>query len=639
MPLSQEGSQEYTKALKLGKKEGELLPALDDILKEKGIRPVSEVPLGLVQIPMELIAGTKTAGRSNAFSKSFYPLLKEGTEFASKWVSLYNAHLEEGIHDPVKAYEYMNHFYIEEGNKRVSVLRCCGAVSVPGSVTRLVPPRSNEKENLIYYEFMEFYALSEVNFILFSKEGNYARLQRLVGKRPDEAWSSDDRLDFSALYYRFEAEFEAHKMTAKQISCGDAFLYLLDLYDYHSLLQMSAADFKVTLDKLWEEFQLLRTDSSVELQMAPSADTDKKKSLISKLIPASTPQLKIAFIHERTIESSGWTYNHDLGRMHLETVFGDQIATTTYTGATPENAQEVIKAAIEDGSALIFTTSPPLFKSSVKAAVDFPQIRILNCSLNATSRHVRTYYARMYEAKFLMGAIAGAMSSNGNLGYIADYPIYGMTANINAFALGAKMVNPRAKVWLEWSTRKEQENIEAKFQAEEIRYVSGVDIQPPADSSRHFGLYRATDRSFHNLAMPVWNWGKFYEKMVRNILNGTWKQDEISDSSKGLNYWWGMSTGLIDVLCSRYLPIGTARLIDLLKETICRGDFYLFSGVLYSQDGIVQKDVDRIMTPEEIIEMDWLAENVIGSIPKMEELEISALPVVSQSGISRPEEL
>ena len=638
MPMNQEGSEEYSKALKLGKKEGEFLPALDDILKEKGIRPVSEVPLGLVQIPMELIAGTKTAGRSNAFSKSFYPLLKEGSEFSMKWVNLYNAHLEEGIHDPVKAYEYMNHFYIEEGNKRVSVLRCCSAVSVPGTVIRLVPPRSNEKETLVYYEFMEFYALSGVNFILFSKEGSYARLQRLVGKRPDESWSDDNRLDFSALYYRFEAEFEAHKTTAKQIQCGDAFLYLLDLYDYHKLLQMSAADFKATLDKLWEEFQLLRTDSSVQLQMDPSADTEKKKSLISKLIPTSTPQLKIAFVHERSIEKSGWTYNHDLGRMHLEEVFSDQIVTTTYTGATPANAEEVIKAAIEDGNTLIFTTSPPLFKPSVKVAVEFPQVRILNCSLNATSRHVRTYYARMYEAKFLMGAIAGAMSSNGNLGYIADYPIYGMTANINAFALGAKMVNPRAKVWLEWSTLKGQTNIEEKYHAEEIRYISGVDIQPPADLSRHFGLYRSTDRSFHNLAMPVWNWGKFYEKMVRNILNGTWKQDEAADATKGLNYWWGMSTGVIDLLTSRYLPIGTARLIDLLKETICRGDFHLFSGVLYSQDGVVQKDVDRIMTPEEIVEMDWLAENVTGRIPKMEELEVRALPVVSQSGISKQEE-
>lgn len=52
------------------------------------------------------------------------------------------------------------------------------------------------------------------------------------------------------------------------------------------------------------------------------------------------------------------------------------------------------------------------------------------------------------------GAIAGAMAENNKLAYIADYPIFGTIANINAFALGAKMINPRAEVYLEWSKKK-----------------------------------------------------------------------------------------------------------------------------------------------------------------------------------------
>ena len=54
-----------------------------------------------------------------------------------------------------------------------------------------------------------------------------------------------------------------------------------------------------------------------------------------------------------------------------------------------------------------------------------------------------------------MGAIAGAMAENNRLLYIEDYPIYGSIANINAFALGAKMINPRVEVFLEWSARKD----------------------------------------------------------------------------------------------------------------------------------------------------------------------------------------
>ncbi len=632
--LNAEALSDYEKAYRLGKKEGQTLPVLDNILKEKNISATREIPLGLVQIPSELLVGTKTAGRSTSFSKSFYPILKDTTEFASKWMELYKAHLNEGIRDPIKAYEFMNKFYVEEGNKRVSVLKFFGAVSIPGTVTRIVPPRTGEKENNIYYEFMDFYNLSGINYIWFTQEGSFAKLQRLVGKQPDEVWSDDDKLNFSSAFTRFSAEYEANGGARLAITTGDAFLSFIRLYDYQTLSEMTAAELKEKLVKSWDEFKLLTTDDSIELQMNPTESGEVKKNLFARLIPISTPKQHVAFIHEKTAETSAWTYSHELGRMHLQQTFEDQVSTTSYENATEENAEELLAKAIEDGNNLIFTTSPPLLKASLKAAIEHPEVKILNCSLNTSHRYIRTYYARMYEAKFLMGAIAGAMSENGRIGYIADYPIYGMTANINAFALGAKMVNPRAKVYLEWSTLKDN-NIAENFRQHHIRYISGQDMIIPHEATRHFGLYRADDAAPLNLAMPIWHWGKFYEKMIRNIMNGSWKYDDASDNTKGLNYWWGMSADIIDVICSQHLPIGTARLVHLLKHTICQGDFNPFSGVLYSQDGIVQKDADDEMDPEEIITMDWLAENVVGYIPKMDDLIEKAKPVVLLQGIEK----
>ena len=125
----------YRSAQKLGKKavqasvsEGhpETLPALDDILQHAEIQ--AEVPLGLVDIPADLIVGTRTAGRSSAFAPNFMPILDERSEFAAKWIYLYDSHLSEGIREPVTAYEYLNRYYVQEGNKRVSVLKFCGTV-------------------------------------------------------------------------------------------------------------------------------------------------------------------------------------------------------------------------------------------------------------------------------------------------------------------------------------------------------------------------------------------------------------------------------------------------------------------------------------------------------------------------------
>ena len=121
--------------------------------------------------------------------------------------------------------------------------------------------------------------------------------------------------------------------------------------------------------------------------------------------------------------------------------------------------------------------------------------------------------------------------------------------------------------------------------------------------------------------------------MIQNIMEGNWKNSE-GTGAKSLNYWWGMSSGLVDVICSDSLPRGTERLIELLKKMICEGEFNPFSGVLYSQNGIIQEDKEKTLTPEKIITMDWLCDNVIGRIPKMSELTEHARPIVMEQGIS-----
>ena len=258
----------------------------------------------------------------------------------------------------------------------------------------------------------------------------------------------------------------------------------------------------------------------------------------------------------------------------------------------------------------------------------------MNCSLNTSHRYIRTYYARMHEAKFLMGALAGAMAENDKIVYVEDYPIYGSIANINAFAIGAKMINPRVKVYLEWTSKKDVD-IQEEIQKIAPDYISGKDMVIPEEGSRLFGLFSMQDGQPRNLAMPLWHWGKFYEQLIRTIMNGTWKYDDDPSDLQAINYWWGMSSGVIDVICSHNLPMGTKHLMDLLKKVIASGEFNPFTGILYSQDGIVQDDPKRTLTPEEIITMDWLAENVIGSIPKAEELKEYYRPVFSQQGVEQ----
>jgi basic membrane lipoprotein Med (substrate-binding protein (PBP1-ABC) superfamily) len=628
---------DYMKAFKMGKKDYQsrmlrgvkpTLQVLDDFMPEKG--SYHEAPLGLVQVPIAQILGTKTVGRSSSFAGNFMPILREDTEFASKWINLSESQKDEGIRDPIKVYEYMNKFYVEEGNKRVSVMKYFGAVSIPGNVIRIVPKRTEEKENKIYYEFMEFYQAAPINYIWFSQEGSFAKLQKAVGKAPGEVWTEDELLKFSAVYTRFTAEYEENGGNKLKITEGDAFLAFISLHGYDAVDEKTTNELRDLVEKTWEEFELLQEEGDIELKMKPSHEK-KSKPLLSMLLPLSSPRLKAAFIYEKTPGTSAWTYAHDLGRQYLEQTFPEELTTVCYENGTEENVDALIQKAIDAGCKLIFTTTPPFVQASVKAAIANPDVRILNCSLNTSHRYIRTYYSRMHEAKFLMGAIAGAMAENNKLTYIADYPIFGSIANINAFALGAKMINPRAKVYLEWSTMKEVD-LDEKIRETGSSCISGRDMVIPEEASRFFGIYHMGGDHPRNLAMPLYHWGKFYEQLLRTILDGTWKDDD-TDSTKAINYWWGMSAGVIDVVCSRQLPIGTRRLVELLKATISSEKFNPFSGILYSQTGVVQEDPERSMLPEEIMTMDWLAENVIGSIPTKDELTEQAEPVIKQQGV------
>ena len=634
--------EDYQKAYKLGKKDyqarmmrGELptLQVLDDILPPKG--SYSEVPLGLVQIPIDQIVGTKSDGRSNAFAGNFMPILRENTEFAYKWATLSQSHIDKGIREPIKAYEYMNKFYVQEGNKRVSVLKYFDAVSVPGYVTRILPPRTDQKENKLYYEFVDFYAVTQINYVWFTKTGSFVKLQAAFGKGPKDVWTDDDRLLFSSVYSRFSIEYEALGGKKLSITTGDAFLAFLTIYNYEVIDQKTTNEMKELVAKTWEEFKLLEHNQKIDLKMDPSRI--EKKSLLDRLLPASTPKLKIAFLYAKTPATSAWTYAHELGRLHLEQTFPEEVTTECYENLTQDLAEKAIYEAIRKDCNIIFTTTPEFVKASVQAAIDHPNVKILNCSLNTSHRYIRTYYARMYEAKFLMGAVAGAMSENGQLAYIADYPIFGTIANINAFALGAKMINPRARVYLEWSTLKDvdirlaMENVQKKG----VTVVSGKDMVIPEDASRYFGLYHLTEEGPHNLAMPLWHWGKFYEQLIRTIMDGTWKYDDNKDETKAINYWWGLSAEVIDVIYSQKLPIGTQKLLSMLKHAIATGEYHPFSGILYSQDGMIQSDPNKILSPEEIMTMNWLADNVVGAIPASWELTEQAKPVTEQSGVEK----
>ena len=110
---------------------------------------------------------------------------------------------------------------------------------------------------------MDFYALSQINYIWFSRPGSFVRLQKAVGKGAKDIWSDDDKLTFSSVYSRFAAEYESLGGKKLSITTGDAFLAFLMIYDYKDICQKTVNELKELVGKSWEEFKLLEHDQEL----------------------------------------------------------------------------------------------------------------------------------------------------------------------------------------------------------------------------------------------------------------------------------------------------------------------------------------------------------------------------------------
>ena len=640
--VPQTALDEYAQALRFGQKEyRELLMAgrpphpavLEEILPEISTETVMDV--GLVEIPAERIVGTTTAGRITAFTASFRPLLDAKSEFGTKWISLCKAHLGEvGITDPILCYEYLGNFYVQEGNKRVSVLRHFDAPRIPGHVKRVLPKQSEDPRIRAYYEFIDFYKCSKLYAIQFRRPGDYGKLLSHLGKKSGEEWTEAERRNVNAYFHYFRDAFQSLNTNRENVLPEEALLLWLEFYPFQDLGRMTNAQIRKSIAAMWED--IVSTSQKEEaVKVQTKAEDEGKGSLVSRIVSV-LDQLDVAFVHQLTPAKSAWVLGHEEGRQHIEQVFGDRIKVRCYYDAnTPELAEQMIEQAVADGAQVVFTTAPPLSRATLKAAVKYPKVRFLNCSVDQPYSSIRTYYGRIYEAKFITGAIAGAMAGDDRIGYIASYPIFGVPASINAFALGAQMTNPRAQIELRWSCVKGTP--QADFFADGIRVISNRDT--PTQNKMYldfcsYGTYLMDNRGdLIPLGSPIWVWGKFYEFAIRSILSGGWKREK--GVSTALNYWLGMDSGVIDVSLSDKLPEGVRQMARLLQKGMTSGFVDPFLRKIVAQDGTVKNDGTQRFTPEQILRMDWLCDNIIGTIPPFEEILPISQNMVRELGVYR----
>jgi hypothetical protein len=200
------------------------------------------------------------------------------------------------------------------------------------------------------------------------------------------------------------------------------------------------------------------------------------------------------------------------------------------------------------------------------------------------------------------------------------------------------MVCSHAQVNLAWSTVPGA-NIFGNFREKQVDMVSGHDLYSPDQQRWAAGVFSMGDSLNASYAISSWNWGQIYERIISGAIYGLWNLPGfVGQKGSAINYWWGLASKAVEISCSDRVPASTRRLVDMLKAGIVSGELNVFTGPIYDQEGILRVPEGETLSPIQIVQMDWLVGNIVGSIPRKEELNEEARALADVVGVLKEQQ-
>lgn len=330
-------------------------------------------------------------------------------------------------------------------------------------------------------------------------------------------------------------------------------------------------------------------------------------------------EISVGFVYVGPVGDAGWTFQHDQGRQALEAL--PFVVATGAIENVPEDPALVTAAIdelIEAGHNLVFTTSYGFMDPTVAAARRHPEVAFMHASGFKTAPNSGTYFGRMYEARYLAGILAGGMTASGIIGYVAAFPIPEVVRQINAFALGARSVNPNTEVRVVWTDTWYGPGIERE--AAERLLDFGADVLTMHQDSP--AVIQAAEQrgkfaiGFHSdmgvfaptasLASAVWNWQPLYAKIATDLHEGRFQPEQL---------WWGLEQGVVDLVgINPLLPGELVERVETARSAILDGALQIFAGPVRDADGVVRVPSGRVPSDAELLTMDYFVLGVKGAL-------------------------
>jgi basic membrane protein A and related proteins len=334
---------------------------------------------------------------------------------------------------------------------------------------------------------------------------------------------------------------------------------------------------------------------------------------------AQAAKLKACWVYVGPHNDGGYSEQHDIGRMDVQKALGDKVE-TSYVENVHEgpDSERVIERLARSGCGIIFTTSFGFMDSTLKVAHMFPKVKFEHATGYKTAPNMSTYNLRWYQGRYVMGKIAAAVSKAGLAGYIASFPIPEVVMGIDAFMLGAQSVNPHFKIKVVWVNTwhdpgKEADAAKALIDQGADILVQHTDSPAPMQIAEQHHIHAFGQASnmlkfgpHAQLAALIDNWGPYYIKEVKAVLNGTWHEHRT---------WAGMAENDVLVAPLKNMPDSVKKMAENTINEIKTGKLVVFSGPVYKQDGTLVVKKGEVMPDKDIDSINFYVKGITEKLP------------------------
>jgi len=327
-------------------------------------------------------------------------------------------------------------------------------------------------------------------------------------------------------------------------------------------------------------------------------------------------EMKPAWIYLNAKNDGGWQQAIDEARLKIEKDLNLKIP---FVENVPDEAAKIEPAAelyIKRGYNVILGSSFGYSDAFKALAQKHPDVAFIDISGTQHAANLGDVYGKTYESQYLCGMAAGAMSKSGKIGFVTAHPLGLVNWTINAYALGAQAVNPKAVVYAvftgSWSDPV-KERTAAKALIDQGADVLGQNIdtattQIVAQERGVYGTGHNRDlREFApkaTLCSSVWVWDRFFIPELKKIQAGTWTPDPYGDFP-------GIAGGGTDIACcNSVVPKDVVAKIEAARKEIIDGK-QIFQGPLLDRDGKERVAAGKVLGGADLWKMDWYVKGVV----------------------------